>query len=190
VVFVGKRIWPKALLFGISASLLLTFGYVALLTWLNSFAHAMQRFSELGFWMPTIILGFGLQIFLFVYMREAAKQKALSASGSVAISGGTSVGSMALCCLHHVSDIVPILGVSAATIFLTRFEGFFLTLALVSNALGIIFMLGKIQDRSLFPKDSALLSKFFKLNMSNAFLAVAAFGAIALAISLANSIYL
>ncbi len=32
-------------------------------------------------------------------------------------SGGTSVTAMVACCLHHVTDVLPILGVSAAAEF-------------------------------------------------------------------------
>jgi len=185
----SKRIWPKALFFGIMASSLLFVAYVLILTFLNSFAHAMQRFSELGLWMPAVIIGFGFQIFLFVYMREAAKWKNLAAGGSVAVSGGASAGSMALCCLHHVSDVIPIIGISAATVFLTRFEGFFLSIAVVSNVVGTIFMLGKIQEHRLFPANNRVLSSLFKLNMSKAFWGAVVLGTVALAVSLANSVY-
>jgi len=186
----GKRIWPKALLFGMAASFLLALSYILILTWLNSFAHAVQRFFEIGLWMPAIIIGFGLQIFLFVYMRESARQKNILETGSVAVSGSASASSMALCCLHHVSDVIPIIGISAATIFISRFEGFFFSLAVVSNTLGSVFLLGKIQEHSLFPKDNKLISRFFRLSMANSFALVAVLGTLALAISLADSIYL
>jgi hypothetical protein len=56
-------------------------------------------------------------------------------------SGGTSVTSMVACCLHHVTDVLPVLGLSAAATFLTRYQRPFMLTGLGMNILGIIVML-------------------------------------------------
>jgi hypothetical protein len=59
----------------------------------------------------------------------------------VGASGGTSVTAMVACCLHHVTDVLPILGLSAAATFLTRYQRPFMLAGLGMNILGIIIML-------------------------------------------------
>ena len=48
-------------------------------------------------------------------------------------SGGTSVTAMVACCLHHVTDVLPILGLSAAATFLTRYQRPFMLIGLGMN---------------------------------------------------------
>ena len=56
-------------------------------------------------------------------------------------SGGTSVTAMIACCLHHVTDVLPILGLSAAATFLTRYQRPFMLVGLGMNIIGVIVML-------------------------------------------------
>jgi hypothetical protein len=59
----------------------------------------------------------------------------------VGTSGGTSVTAMVACCLHHVTDVLPVLGLSAAATFLTRYQRPFMLLGLGVNIVGIVVML-------------------------------------------------
>ena len=56
-------------------------------------------------------------------------------------SGGTSVTAMVACCLHHVTDVLPVLGLSAAATFLARYQRPFMLVGLGLNLIGIIVML-------------------------------------------------
>ena len=56
-------------------------------------------------------------------------------------SGSTSVTAMVACCLHHVTDVLPVLGLSAAATFLTRYQRPFMLVGLGTNILGILVML-------------------------------------------------
>lgn len=56
-------------------------------------------------------------------------------------SGGTSATAMVACCIHHVTDVLPILGLSAAASFLTRYQRPFMLIGLAMNMVGIIVML-------------------------------------------------
>ena len=53
----------------------------------------------------------------------------------------TSTTAMVACCLHHVTDVLPILGLSAAATYLTRYQRPFMLLGLGMNILGILVML-------------------------------------------------
>jgi hypothetical protein len=56
-------------------------------------------------------------------------------------SGGTSITAMVACCLHHVTDVLPVLGLSAAATFLTRYQRPFMLASLGVNMIGILVML-------------------------------------------------
>ncbi|MFH2014054.1 MAG: hypothetical protein ABIJ17_03745 [Patescibacteria group bacterium] len=79
-------------------------------------------------------------------------------------SAGISTGSMIACCAHHLIDILPILGLSAMFLFLAEYQVFFILLGIVSNIIGIIFMLEIIKKHSLH-KDSVILSKIIKFDI-------------------------
>ena len=55
--------------------------------------------------------------------------------------GGTSATAMVACCIHHVTDVLPILGLSAAASFLTRYQRPFMLTGLAMNLIGIGVML-------------------------------------------------
>jgi hypothetical protein len=139
--------------------------YVGILTAIESFEHALLQFAQLWYLMAPLIVGFGIQIGLFTFVREGFKQRALNgATGSVASSGGVSAGSMVLCCLHHVTDVLPFIGLSAAAIFLTQFQPFFLLLGILSNIVGITMMFHLMQKSGLYPK-MGLFSGMFNYDM-------------------------
>ena len=54
-----------------------------------------------------------------------------------AASTGTSTAAMLACCAHHVADILPLIGVSAAAVFLDTYKLPLLVLGLAMNALGV-----------------------------------------------------
>jgi hypothetical protein len=147
------------------ASVALFAAYVLILTALESFGHAIQQFAQLWYLMAPLITGFGVQIGLFSYVRTESRRMASGgATGSVAASGGVSAGSMVLCCLHHVTDVLPLIGLSAAALFLAQYQVFFLVLGVLSNIIGIFMMLNIMQRNGLHPNTN-IFSGIFRYNM-------------------------
>jgi hypothetical protein len=62
-------------------------------------------------------------------------------TGTVAASGTVSGGSMVACCSHFLLNMIPIAGVSGLAIFLVKYQAWFLGVGIVSNIIGISFML-------------------------------------------------
>ena len=129
-----------AIIIGVCAALGLLSLYFILMTALNSFQIAIFQFKELGIWMILLSSGFGIQIGLFVYLKQL---KRLSASSTMATTtnAGVSTVSMVACCAHHITDIGPLLGLTAATLFLSTYQVTFLILGIFSNLVGILLML-------------------------------------------------
>jgi hypothetical protein len=105
---------------------------------------ALTIFLSNRWYVVPIWITFGVQAALFSILRLRLFVPTATAAGSGAVmgtSGGTSVTAMVACCLHHATDVLPILGLSAAATFLTRYQRPFMLLGLGMNIFGIIFML-------------------------------------------------
>ena len=109
-----------------------------------------------------LAIGFGIQVSLFTYVRSY--KNALAAT-SVSVSGGVSTTSMAACCAHHISDILPIIGFSAAAIFLVKYQLTLILIGLFSNLIGINFMLHTMKKHNLFDNNHKLFSKIMKQDL-------------------------
>jgi hypothetical protein len=59
----------------------------------------------------------------------------------LAASTGTSTAAMLACCAHHVSDVLPFLGVSGAAVFLGANKTPLLWVGLAMNLAGIAYLL-------------------------------------------------
>ncbi|MDP3995754.1 MAG: hypothetical protein Q8P74_00705, partial [bacterium] len=140
----------KPVFLGVTAGFFLLFFYFLILTLANSFSHALEQFSQMWYWIAALVAGFGLQVGLYFYIRATfcLKQTA-SPTAAVATSGGISTGSMIACCLHHLADVLPLIGLAAAAVFLTQYQLWFIFLGILSNVIGIVIMLEIIQKHNL-----------------------------------------
>lgn len=94
--------------------------------------------------MSLLIFGFGIQMGLFWLLRKGMHVSNQDRSDSKITSGtSTAVSGMAMvaCCAHHAVDVLPILGLSAAALFLTQYQEQFLIFGVISNLIGIAMML-------------------------------------------------
>ena len=147
----------KPIMWGVAATTFLLAVYFLILAIANSPSHAVSEFVALWYWIVAISLGFGIQAGLFSYIRIASKLRRGAATSSMAVSGGVSTTSMVACCAHHLTDILPVLGVSAAAVFLTRFQTPLMMLGVFSNTVGILLMLRIIKKSSLFDETQRFL---------------------------------
>ncbi len=161
--------------------------YFTVLSLLNSPMYAWQQFIRLSPWMVPLVAGFGVQVGIFFYMRAFAKlaKQGMTGSAPVAASAGISSGSMIACCLHHVVDVLPFLGISAVAVFLTEYQSFLLSVGIVSNLIGLSFIFYTIQKHHLFLK-GGVMSKIVSFNMRRLFYFSILAGAIALALIFFN----
>lgn len=105
---------------------------------------AMSIFLSNRWYVIPIWITFGIQAALYSILRFRLFVPAIAPRHSGALmgaSGSTSVTAMVACCLHHVTDVLPVLGLSAAATFLTRYQRPFMLVGLGTNILGILVML-------------------------------------------------
>jgi hypothetical protein len=118
--------------------------YIGILTWAQGWEYAITQLSRDRWYVLPIIFGFGIQAALYTILRFRLFIPVTSTGHGGALmgaSGGTSATAMLACCIHHVADVLPILGLSAAATFLTRYQRPFMLIGLTMNMIGIIVML-------------------------------------------------
>ncbi len=118
--------------------------YFGILTWAQGWAYASSQFLLNRWYVVPIWAGFGIQTSLYSILRFRLFVPTTSTGPTGALmgtSGATSTTAMVACCLHHVADVLPILGLGAAATFLTRYQRPFMLVGLGMEIIGILVML-------------------------------------------------
>lgn len=118
--------------------------YFGILTWAQGWEYAASQFSLNRWYVLPIWVAFGIQAALYSILRFRLFVPVTTtghAGTMMGTSGGTSITAMVACCLHHVTDVIPVLGLSAAATFLTRYQRPFMLIGLGTEIIGIIIML-------------------------------------------------
>ncbi len=139
---VKRILWPIGA--GIAGVLFLFGLYFGLVSWAESPQHAIQLFWDERWIVIPIILGFGVQAALYTILKMRLFIPVVSTgpSGAMMGAGGTtSTVAMVACCAHHVTDVLPILGLTAAATFLAEYQTAFMLVGLGTTLVGIVVML-------------------------------------------------
>ena len=138
----SKRIlWPLGA--GLAGSSLLALLYFGLVSWAESPQHALDLFWEDRWIVVPIILGFGMQAALYTILKKRLFVSVTHTGSSGAVtgaSGGMSTAAMVACCAHHATDVLPVLGLTAAATFLAEYRIAFMLVGLGTTVLGIVYM--------------------------------------------------
>lgn len=133
---------------GLLAAAVLAGLYLALVAWGQDLTHALQLLGDEWYLVGPIAGGFGLQIGLFVRVRQLVRRQAVASTALAASGTGASTAGMLACCAHHVTDVLPLLGLSGATVFLNDYRIAFMVVGLAVNALGVGVMLRLLRRQS------------------------------------------
>ena len=141
-------VWGQLLLrplaFGLLGVLGLLAFYLGIITLAQGWGHAIQQLADDRWFVGVIVSGFGAQLGLYAYLKGLHAQ---AAAGGVAASTGTSATAMLACCAHHLADVLPIIGLSGAAVFLNAYKTPLLWLGIVMNFAGIVYLLRKIYQQ-------------------------------------------
>ena len=153
-----RELRKRASVWGVLGGVALVAVYVGVLVLANSTEHALSEFRRLWYWMTPLVLGFAVQVGLFAYARAATRGGTVAHARGVVVSGGASTVSMVACCAHHLTDVLPLIGLAGAALILTNYQTLFLLLGLLSNIVGLVYMLGMLRRHGLFPERGGLLA--------------------------------
>ncbi len=149
----------KRVVYGTLASSILILFYVTI----NYISGGMDAvYWNLRNYLAYIVIidtGFGLQIALFTHIRSFGQK--CNAVASTSVTGG----SMVACCLHHVTDFIPFLGVGAG-LFLSQLTEIFFMIGAASSIVGVAWMLSIIQRHKMY-QDKGMISGIMKVNYSS-----------------------
>ena len=133
----------QSIISGLLAGAGLLILYAATMTLLSGWGAAVEQFSSLWYLMVPLVVGFGVQVGLYTKLKAAMRERS---TGAIA-AGGTSAGAaMLACCAHHATDVLPILGLSGVTIFLTQYQKPILLASIGINVVGIGIMMKHIKN--------------------------------------------
>ena len=102
----------------------------------RSLDHFTDQVRSDWYLIAPLMVGFGTQAALMLELRRRHRLNALQAGVGMTGAGASTVG-MVACCAHHIVDLAPFLGASAAATFLTAWKIPLVVAGLAINAIGI-----------------------------------------------------
>lgn len=133
----GQHPWRRPVFFGLLGMAGLLALYLGLVSLAEGWTHAVELLLEDAWIVGPILVGFGVQMGLYTYLKTVIHAAARGTGALAGAGGGTSTAAMVACCAHHVTDVLPLLGLSAAATFLAEYRIPFMVVGLVTNLIGI-----------------------------------------------------
>lgn len=91
---------------------------MTVLSFFESLKYAYSQILDLWYYMVPLILGFGIQVGLHQYIKNFTQGMEKMVRGKTVASGAASAGTMVMCCVHHLAEILPLVGLTAFTGYL------------------------------------------------------------------------
>ena len=113
--------------------------YFGILTLVSGWSFTLQQFAEFWFYIVPLAAGFGLQVALFLKLREVVS-RAKQAGAVIAASGTTSPAAMISCCAHYLANVAPVIGATGLVAFVAHFQVELFWVGLAFNAAGIAYV--------------------------------------------------
>lgn len=133
----------KPVLYGLLSTTLLLGFYFAILTFVSGWDFTKDQFFTFWYFVTTLALGFGIQIGLFTYLKNAIHAQGQSGK-VVAVTGTTSTIAMISCCAHYLVNLVPLIGVAGIVSFVAQYQIQLFWIGLISNLIGIFYISNRI----------------------------------------------
>jgi len=129
--------------FGALAFGLLLAAYFGAVSLVSGWRFTLDQFSEFWFYIVPLAAGFGVQVALYVKLREVVR-RGMGTGSMVAASGTTSTAAMISCCAHYLANVAPVLGATGLMTFAAQYQVEFFWVGLAFNAAGIAYVGGKL----------------------------------------------
>jgi hypothetical protein len=118
--------------------------YLGIVSLAQGVEHALEQLTTDAVFVSLIAAGFGTQIALFVELR-AVDRRHRAAAAVTAAGTGTSAAAMLACCAHHLVDLLPLVGLSAAAVFLNAYKTPLFLIGIGMNVIGIVVIARQLQ---------------------------------------------
>ncbi len=124
--------------FGVAATAALLGIYFGALTLTSGWDYTVSQFATFWYFVLPLAIGFGLQVGLYVYLRQLTSSERCGTV--VATSGTTSTVAMISCCAHYLANILPVLGAAGLVTVIAEYQVQLFWLGLAFNAGGLAFI--------------------------------------------------
>ncbi len=151
-----EGVMDRRVVYGILSSLSLLGFYVTVNYLTGGIEAVYWNLRKYTPYIAVIDAGFGVQVGLFAHIRHHGRN--CNALAGTSVTGG----SMVACCLHHVTDFIPFLGIGAI-LFLSQLTEIFFMIGAASSIIGVAWMLSVIQKNRLYP-ESGIFTQIMRVN--------------------------
>ena len=132
-------IGPRSVAVGLVGSAVLIGIYLGIISLAQGAEHALAQLAADAPFVGLIAAGFGTQIALFAELRTVDRHHRAAAAVTAA-GTGTSTAAMLACCAHHLVDLLPLVGMSAAAVFLNAYKTPLFLIGIGMNVMGIVII--------------------------------------------------
>jgi hypothetical protein len=130
---------------GLAGSAALLGLYVAIISLAQGVDHALEQLATDALFVGLIAAGFGTQVALFLELRDVDRRHRAAAAVTAA-GTGTSAAAMLACCAHHLVDLLPLVGLSAAAVFLDAYKTPLFLVGIGMNVVGIVVIARQLRQ--------------------------------------------
>jgi len=135
---------PRSVAIGVAGAAGLLGVYLAIISLAQGAEHALAQLAADAPFVGLFAAGFGTQIALFAELR-AVDRHHRAAAAVTAAGTGTSAAAMLACCAHHLVDLLPLVGLSAAAVFLNAYRTPLFLAGIGMNVIGIVVIARQLQ---------------------------------------------
>lgn len=121
--------------------------YFAALTAVSGWSFTVSQFTEFWYYIVPLAAGFGVQVALFVRLRQLIN-RSKKAGTVLAASGTTSTAAMISCCAHYLANVAPVLGATGLVAAAAQFQVELFWVGLAFNVAGIAYVGNKLLKAS------------------------------------------
>ena len=133
--------------FGALAFGMLLAVYFGALTLVSGWNFTVNQFSEFWYYIVPLAAGFGIQVALYVRLRQVI-HRSRDTGTVLAASGTTSTAAMISCCAHYLTNVAPVLGATGLVAFAAQFQVELFWAGLLFNLAGIAYVGNKLLNAS------------------------------------------
>ncbi len=136
--------WPSTAVGAAASVAMMLFYVVVVLGASRSVDHLIDQVGADWFLLLPIVAGFGVQVGLLVELRRRQRMHREVIAAGAAGAGASTVG-MVACCAHHLADLLPLVGATAAATFLYDYRLPFMLVGVGLNVIAISVALRRLR---------------------------------------------
>ncbi|MBI2984702.1 MAG: hypothetical protein HYY50_03695 [Candidatus Kerfeldbacteria bacterium] len=112
--------------------------FVLLVTSISGWATTKNQFGQYWYYFVPLAVGFGVQVGLYIHLREVHQR--MMSKRLMAVTGSTSTATMVSCCAHYLANILPIISAAGVSTFIGQYQVQLFWVGLAFNLFGIGYL--------------------------------------------------